>query len=121
MHESHPVNYEDFHHVLLKVILYKLIFSQEMKVSTAWRARHASMIPLFMDTQTSSDSSLRSLTQSSEAEDEVDGPRGVAATQANVFSATQQTGTVIVLLTPSVRLCLRRCHDALVAHMVMPA
>ena len=86
--------------MLLKAIHYELFFSQEMKVSTAWRARHASMIPLFMDTQASSDSSLRSLTQSSEAEDEVDGPRGVAATQANVFSATQQTGTAIVLFTP---------------------
>uniref|UniRef100_A0A0P4W3R0 non-specific serine/threonine protein kinase n=1 Tax=Scylla olivacea TaxID=85551 RepID=A0A0P4W3R0_SCYOL len=74
---------------------------REMKVSTAWRARHASMIPLFMDTQVSSDSSLRSLTQSNEAEDDVDGPRGVAATQANVFSATQQTGGTFNWVTES--------------------
>lgn len=67
-----------------------------MRVSTAWRARHASMIPLFMETQASNDSTLRSLTQGSETEDDLDGPRGVEATQANVFSATQQQGTTMI-------------------------
>ena len=68
-----------------------------MRVSTAWRARHASMIPLFMETQASSDSTLRSLTQSSDTQDDVDAPRGVEATQANVFSATQQPGTTTMI------------------------
>lgn len=61
-------------------------------MSTAWRARHASMIPLFMESQNSSDASLRSLTQGTESEDDTDAPRGVEATQSKVFSATQQTG-----------------------------
>ena len=62
-----------------------------MKVSPGWKARHASMIPLFAETQTSSASSslgLISLTQSS---DEVDAgnPRVLQATQQYLFSATQ--------------------------------
>lgn len=70
---------------------------QEMKVSTAWRARHASMIPMFAETQASNDTSLNSLlsyTQGSDTNMETDGPAGVQATQANVFSATQAPGNI---------------------------
>ncbi|KAG0714954.1 DNA-dependent protein kinase catalytic subunit [Chionoecetes opilio] len=74
---------------------------KEMRVSPAWKARHASMIPLFMETQASSDSTLRSLTQSSGEEDEQEGPRGVETTQANVFSATQQAGGTFNWVTES--------------------
>ncbi|XP_050692200.1 DNA-dependent protein kinase catalytic subunit-like isoform X2 [Eriocheir sinensis] len=74
---------------------------REMRVSTAWRARHASMIPLFMESQSSSDASLRSLTQGTESEDDTDAPRGVEATQSKVFSATQQTGATFNWVTES--------------------
>ncbi|ROT76685.1 putative DNA-dependent protein kinase catalytic subunit-like [Penaeus vannamei] len=77
---------------------------REMKVSTAWRARHASMIPMFAETQASNDTSLNSLlsyTQGSDTNMETDGPAGVQATQANVFSATQAPGATYNWVTDS--------------------
>lgn len=74
-----------------------------MKVSAAWRARHASMIPLFAETQGNTDSSLNSLlslTQGSDTTDSSSGLGRVQATQANIFSATQQPG----------RRMYNRCH-----------
>lgn len=55
------------------------------------------MIPMFAETQAGNDMSLNSLlsyTQGSDAEMETDGPAGVQATQANVFSATQAPGNI---------------------------
>ncbi|XP_063611241.1 DNA-dependent protein kinase catalytic subunit-like [Penaeus indicus] len=77
---------------------------REMKVSTAWRARHASMIPMFAETQAGNDTSLNSLlsyTQGSDTDMETDGPAGVQATQANVFSATQAPGATYNWVTDS--------------------
>lgn len=88
-------------HIPNKKIIKRLIsafsFKQEMKVSTAWRARHASMIPMFAETQSSNDTNLSSLlsyTQGGDVDMDTDGPGGVQATQANVFSATQAPGNV---------------------------
>ncbi|XP_042208389.1 DNA-dependent protein kinase catalytic subunit-like [Homarus americanus] len=78
---------------------------REMKVSTEWRARHASMIPLFAETQGSTDSSLNSLLSLTQGSDFIDaditGLGGVQATQANVFSATQQKGGAFNWVTGS--------------------
>ncbi|KAK4317884.1 hypothetical protein Pmani_011063 [Petrolisthes manimaculis] len=70
---------------------------KEMRVSTAWQARHSSMIPLFAETQNTSDSpssisSYLTMTQGEDMDEGHGGLGGVQATQANVFSATQQPG-----------------------------
>lgn len=66
-------------------------------MSTAWRARHASMVPLFAGTQNTGDSpssisSYLTMTQGEGMDEGNQGLGGVQATQANVFSATQQPG-----------------------------
>ncbi|XP_071521265.1 DNA-dependent protein kinase catalytic subunit-like [Panulirus ornatus] len=76
----------------------------DMKVSTTWRARHASMIPLFAETQGNTDSSLNSLlglTQGSDISDSSDGLDRVQATQANIFSATQHPAGTFNWVTES--------------------
>ncbi|CAL4096451.1 unnamed protein product, partial [Meganyctiphanes norvegica] len=77
---------------------------REMRVSTAWQARHASMVPLFAMTQSSQDSSsnitaLISLTQGTEIGQE--GLPQIQATQDNVFSMTQQPGSTYNWVTES--------------------
>ena len=62
-----------------------------MKVSTSWQSRHASMVPLFaesqaMDTSGTTAHSLISMTQGSDIGDQ--GPGMVQATQDNFFPAT---------------------------------
>ncbi|XP_069947778.1 DNA-dependent protein kinase catalytic subunit isoform X2 [Cherax quadricarinatus] len=77
---------------------------REMKVSTAWRARHASMIPLFSESQGRSESSLSSLltlTQGSTTSEESSTLGNIQATQANVFSVTQQPGATFDWVTES--------------------
>ncbi|XP_076033927.1 DNA-dependent protein kinase catalytic subunit-like [Oratosquilla oratoria] len=70
---------------------------REFKVSGSWQARHASMMPLFVETQqaeSSGSTSLTSLISMTQGEDmdveDGGGRRYVEATQANMFPATQQ-------------------------------
>ncbi|XP_064117191.1 DNA-dependent protein kinase catalytic subunit-like [Macrobrachium nipponense] len=71
---------------------------REMRVTTAWRARHASMVPMFAETQGIEDTSLTSLVSLTQGIDNVDGAHEgkVQATQQRAFTETQQPGASLV-------------------------